>query len=55
MMGQVVEHYTALSGILFTLGFRQELLHLGIGAEFERALPGSDRFFGVIGGELRIT
>ena len=41
--------------ILLALSFRQELLHLGIGAEFERALPGSDRFLGVIGGELRIT
>src|ERR1700741_3719652 len=42
-------------GILLALGFRQELLHLGIGSKFERTLPGSDGLLGVIGGELRIT
>src|SRR5579864_2728053 len=42
-------------GILLALGFRQELLHLGIGSKFERTLPGKDGLLGVIGGELRIT
>src|SRR5579864_1739433 len=42
-------------GILLSLGFRQELLHLGIGSKFERTFPGDDGLLGAIGGELRIT
>ena len=41
--------------ILLALSFGQILLHGGIGAKFERLLPGSDRFLGVIGGELSVA